>query len=154
MNTQATRTSLTDFLFELNTAMEASKVALIAFASLTAGAVISRSQHRKYKPDKVWKIPQPESENGNRATAGARREEKLKEGKHNLQLHSLGTPNGVKVTILLEELVDMYPDFEYDAYLINIMKGDQFGSEFVKVNPNSKIPVRFFFFFYIFFFCE
>lgn len=62
-------------------------------------------------------------------------------GKHPLQLYSLATPNGVKVTILLEELLSLgIKDAEYDAYLIDILDGDQFGSGFVEVNPNSKIP--------------
>lgn len=75
----------------------------------------------------------------NRPTAGARREESLPKGDHELQLYSLGTPNGIKVTILLEELNDM-KGVEYDAWRIKIMDLDQFGSEFVRINPNSKIP--------------
>jgi len=71
----------------------------------------------------------------NRPTAGSRFEATLPKGEHALQLYSLGTPNGIKVTILLEEL-----GIEYDAYTINIMQLEQFGSEFVKINPNSKIP--------------
>jgi len=74
----------------------------------------------------------------NAPTAGARQERELPSGEHPIQLHSLATPNGQKVTILLEELG---PDVvKYDAYLINIMKGDQFTSGFVNLNPNSKIP--------------
>lgn len=71
----------------------------------------------------------------NQPTAGARTEKALERGAHDLQLYSLGTPNGHKVTILLEEL-----GVEYDAWFINIMEQDQFGSGFVEVNPNSKIP--------------
>lgn len=71
----------------------------------------------------------------NQPTAGKRSDSVLPRGEHDLQLHSLGTPNGQKVTILLEEL-----GLEYDAYVINIMKLDQFGSGFVDINPNSKIP--------------
>jgi len=71
----------------------------------------------------------------NQPTAGKRSESKLPKGKHDLQLYSLGTPNGQKVTIMLEEL-----GIDYDAYVINIMQLDQFGSDFVDINPNSKIP--------------
>lgn len=76
----------------------------------------------------------------NRPTAGSRIEKELPVGKHPIQLYSLGTPNGQKVTIMLEELLDAGKDAEYDAWLINIMKEDQFGSDFVDINPNSKIP--------------
>jgi len=100
-----------------------------------------------YTPPKVWTW---ESENGgewasiNRPTAGARHEETLTQGKHPLQLHSLATPNGQKVTILLEELLALgVTGAEYDAYLINIGKGEQFSSGFVDLNPNSKIPALF-----------
>jgi len=77
--------------------------------------------------------------NINRPTAGPREEKALPRGAHALQLYSLATPNGVKVTILLEELFDAY-GLDYDAYTIDITKSEQFGSDFVKVNPNSKIP--------------
>ena len=97
-----------------------------------------------YVPPKVWKW---EKENGgrfastNRPIAGATHEKELPVGKHPMQLYSLGTPNGVKVTILLEELLAKgISGAEYDAWLISIGKGDQFGSGFVDVNPNSKIP--------------
>ncbi len=97
-----------------------------------------------YVPPKVWTWEQG---NGgafasiNRPTAGAQTEVELKVGKHPLQLYSLATPNGQKVTILLEELLAAgHTGAEYDAWLINIGKGDQFGSGFVAVNPNSKIP--------------
>lgn len=77
----------------------------------------------------------------NRPIAGATHETTLPVGRHPLQLYSLGTPNGVKVTILLEELLAAgFSGAEYDAWLINIMEGDQFGSGFVAINPNSKIP--------------
>lgn len=80
-------------------------------------------------------------QNINRPTAGARFEKELPIGEHPLQLYSQGTPNGVKVTILLEELLALgHSDAEYDAWLINIFQGDQFGSGFVELNPNSKIP--------------
>ena len=75
----------------------------------------------------------------NRPTAGKRSEKELPVGEHDLQLYSLGTPNGQKVTILLEELHDL-KGLEYDAWKINIMELDQFGSGFVDINPNSKIP--------------
>lgn len=77
----------------------------------------------------------------NRPTAGARTEKKLPVGKHPFQLYSLGTPNGVKVTIMFEELLELgIKEAEYDAFLINIGEGEQFTSGFVDVNPNSKIP--------------
>ena len=97
-----------------------------------------------YIPPKVWKW---DTENGgawaklNRPTAGAQFEKELPRGKHPFQLYSLATPNGVKVTILLEELLALgKKDAEYDAWLIRIRDGEQFGSGFVAVNPNSKIP--------------
>jgi GST-like protein len=100
-----------------------------------------------YTPPKVWKW---DSESGgrfaaiNRPLAGATHELELPVGKHPLQLYSLGTPNGVKVTIMLEELLALgFDDAEYDAHLINIMEGGQFSSGFVDINPNSKIPVLF-----------
>ncbi len=98
-----------------------------------------------YQPPKVW---QWEEKSGgkfasiNRPIAGATFEKELPEGKHPFQLYSLATPNGVKVTILFEELLEAgFKGAEYDAYLIDIMEGDQFSSGFVKINPNSKIPV-------------
>lgn len=97
-----------------------------------------------YTPPKVWKW---QSQSGgawskiNRPVAGATHEKTLPVGEHPLQLYSLATPNGVKVTIMLEELLALGKrDAEYDAYLINIGEGDQFGSDFVAINPNSKIP--------------
>jgi GST-like protein len=77
----------------------------------------------------------------NRPVAGATHEKELPVGKHPLQLYSMATPNGVKVTLMLEELLALgYSEAEYDAWLINIGDGDQFGSGFVELNPNSKIP--------------
>ena len=77
----------------------------------------------------------------NRPVAGATHDKELPVGKHPLQLYSLGTPNGQKVTIMLEELLALgHTGAEYDAWLINIRDGDQFGSGFVEINPNSKIP--------------
>ena len=97
-----------------------------------------------YVPPKVWTWNQP---NGgtfasiNRPIAGPTHTRELPVGKHPLQLYSLGTPNGVKVTIMLEELLALgHSGAEYDAWLIKIGDGDQFGSGFVEVNPNSKIP--------------
>ena len=97
-----------------------------------------------YTPPKVWTW---EQENGgqfasiNRPIAGATHDKELPVGKHPLQLYSLATPNGVKVTVMLEELLAAgHTGAEYDAWLINIGDGDQFGSGFVDVNPNSKIP--------------
>ena len=97
-----------------------------------------------YTPPKVWIWNKP---NGgrfasiNRPVAGSTHEHELPRGKHPFQLYSLATPNGVKVTILFEELLEAgYKGAEYDAWLIDIGKGDQFGSGFVAVNPNSKIP--------------
>lgn len=95
-----------------------------------------------YKLPLVWEAPS-EMDTGfkgmNRPTAGSRFERELPRGEHTLQLYSLGTPNGQKVTILLEELHDEI-GLEYDAWKINIGQLDQFSSGFVKVNPNSKIP--------------
>lgn len=97
-----------------------------------------------YEPPKVWKWEQANGgqfANINRPTAGAQKEQELPVGKHPLQLYSLATPNGVKVTIMLEELLALgHKGAEYDAYVINIREGAQFGSGFVAVNPNSKIP--------------
>ena len=102
------------------------------------------SDSSSYTPPKVWAW---DAESGgkfsniNRPIAGATHEKELPVGKHPLQLYSLGTPNGVKVTVLLEELLALgHEGAEYDAFLINIGDGDQFGSGFVAVNPNSKIP--------------
>ncbi|MCK1791051.1 glutathione-dependent disulfide-bond oxidoreductase [Pseudomonas violetae] len=97
-----------------------------------------------YIPPKVWVNNAPSGgqfANINRPTAGPTHEKTLPLGKHPLQLYSLATPNGVKVTILLEELLALgHSDAEYDAWLIRIGEGDQFSSGFVEINPNSKIP--------------
>ena len=97
-----------------------------------------------YEPPKIWQW-NPNSDqafaNINRPTAGAQQENELQVGKHPLQLYSLGTPNGVKVTVMLEELLAKgHAGAEYDAWLVNIGDGSQFGSGFVSANPNSKIP--------------
>ena len=97
-----------------------------------------------YIPPKVWS---QDTESGgtwasiNRPIAGPTHDQALPAGQHSLQLYSLATPNGQKVTIMLEELLDLgIEDAEYDAYPIRINQGDQFGSGFVEANPNSKIP--------------
>ena len=104
----------------------------------------ANNQPSGYVPPQVW---QWDSQNGgqfaniNRPISGATHDKDLPTGKHPLQLYSLGTPNGIKVTILLEELLAAgHAGAEYDAWLIKIGDGDQFGSGFVSVNPNSKIP--------------
>ena len=97
-----------------------------------------------YTPPKVWtwnKASGGRFANINRPIAGPTSEKELPVGKHPLQLYSLGTPNGQKVTIMLEELLALgHKGAEYDAWLIKIGEGDQFGSGFVAINPNSKIP--------------
>ena len=102
------------------------------------------SEESEYIPPKVWTWDQDSGGKFariNRPIAGPTHEKELPVGKHPLQLYSLGTPNGVKVTILLEELLlEGISDAEYDAHLIDIGEGDQFSSGFVEVNPNSKIP--------------
>ena len=96
-----------------------------------------------YTPPKVWTW---DAESGgqfaniNRPIAGPTHDKDLPVGQHDLQLYSLATPNGVKVTVMLEELLEAGHGAEYDAWLINIQEGDQFGSGFVDINPNSKIP--------------
>lgn len=102
------------------------------------------SQESDYTPPAVWKW---EAESGgtwasiNRPIAGPTHDKELPVGKHPLQLYSLATPNGVKVTVMLEELLALgISEAEYDAHLIKIGDGDQFGSGFVDINPNSKIP--------------
>lgn len=97
-----------------------------------------------YTPPKVWTWAKPNGgafASTNRPVAGSTHEKELPVGRHPLQLYSLGTPNGVKVTILLEELLAAgHAGAEYDAWLIQINEGEQFGSGFVELNPNSKIP--------------
>ena len=99
---------------------------------------------KEYAPPKVWRWDVPTGgkfESINRPTAGATKIAELPMGEHPLQLYSLATPNGIKVTVLLEELLELgYDDAEYDAYQIRITDGEQFGSGFVELNPNSKIP--------------
>jgi GSH-dependent disulfide-bond oxidoreductase len=98
----------------------------------------------EYTPPKVWTWNKPSGgqfANVNRPISGPTHERDLPVGRHPLQLYSLGTPNGVKVTVMLEELLALgHAGAEYDAWLIRIGEGDQFGSGFVAVNPNSKIP--------------
>ena len=103
------------------------------------------SEELKYVPPKVWKW---ETENGgnwskiNRPISGSTHERELPKGEHPFQLYSLATPNGVKVTTMFEELLQLGygHDAEYDAFMIDIGEGEQFGSDFVNINPNSKIP--------------
>ncbi len=98
----------------------------------------------EYTPPKIWTWDKESGgrfANINRPIAGATHDKDLPIGKHPFQLYSLGTPNGVKVTVMLEELLALgHSGAEYDAWLINIGNGDQFSSGFVAVNPNSKIP--------------
>jgi GST-like protein len=98
----------------------------------------------KYVPPKVWTA---DTENGgtwakiNRPVSGATHEKTLPVGKHPMQLYSMGTPNGKKITIMLEELLALgIQEAEYDAHMIDIREGDQFSTGFVDINPNSKIP--------------
>lgn len=105
------------------------------------------NSHEAYTPPKVWSLEAVSEDNGgkfagsNHPTAGARHEQQLPIGDKPFQLYSLNTPNGVKVNIILEELAELgITEAAYDAYKINIMENDQFGSDFVAINPNSKIP--------------
>ncbi len=104
---------------------------------------MAMTESSEYTPPRVWTW---NAKNGgrfaniNRPIAGATHEKTLPVGKHPLQLYSLATPNGVKATVMLEELLALGRDAEYDAWLIKINDGDQFGSGFVELNPNSKIP--------------
>lgn len=109
-----------------------------------SNASTSDTQNDKYVPPKVWT---QDKDNGgkfaniNRPTSGARYDKELPVGDAPLQLYSLNTPNGIKVNILLEELAELgISGAEYDAYKIDISQGEQFGSGFVAINPNSKIP--------------
>ena len=103
------------------------------------------SNASEYTPPKVWTW---DSESGgrfaniNRPVAGPTHEKTLPVGKHPFQVYSLATPNGVKATVMLEELLELgHEAAEYDAWLINITEGEQFSSGYVEINPNSKIPV-------------
>ena len=102
------------------------------------------SGENSYIPPKVWHWNTSNGGNWasiNRPISGPTHDKTLNTGKHPFQLYSLATPNGVKVTIMFEELLAMgIQEAEYDAYLIDISSGDQFGSDFVDINPNSKIP--------------
>jgi len=105
---------------------------------------MSPSDSPPYTPPKVWtwnKANGGRFANINRPVSGATHDKALERGKHPLQLYSLGTPNGVKVTVMLEELLALgHSGAEYDAWLVRIHEGDQFSSGFVAANPNSKIP--------------
>ena len=102
------------------------------------------TENSEYVPPKVWTWEQPNGgtfASTNRPIAGATHDAELPRGKHPFQLYSMGTPNGVKVTVMFEELLAAgHTGAEYDAWLVSIGKGDQFGSGFVDINPNSKIP--------------
>ena len=102
------------------------------------------NQPHDYVPAKVWEWKKESGgkfANINRPISGATHDKKLPIGKHPFQLYSLATPNGQKITIMFEELLEAgHKGAEYDAWLINIQEGDQFGSDFVDINPNSKIP--------------
>ncbi len=104
----------------------------------------SANQPSGYEPPTIWTWDTPNGgafANINRPTSGPTHDKVLPVGKHPLQLYSMGTPNGVKVSIMLEELLAAgHTGAEYDAWLISIGNGDQFGSDFVTINPNSKIP--------------
>jgi GST-like protein len=97
-----------------------------------------------YTPPKIWQWDEGNGgkfANINRPVSGATHKKELPKGKHPFQLYSLATPNGVKVTVMFEELIELgIQQAEYDAYIVNIMEGEQFGNEFVEINPNSKIP--------------
>lgn len=102
------------------------------------------SDNNEYMPPKVWQWDNTDAgqfSSINRPISGATHDKDLPVGQHPHQLYSLATPNGVKVTVMFEELLELgIEEAEYDAYLINILEGDQFGSDFVAINPNSKIP--------------
>ena len=102
------------------------------------------SDNTQYIPPQIWQWEQGNGGvwgNLNRPVAGSTHDKELPVGNHPLQLYSLATPNGVKVTVMLEELLELgISEAEYDAWLIKIGEGDQFGSGFVQINPNSKIP--------------
>jgi GST-like protein len=110
----------------------------------TTADIAAMTSSSDYTPPKIWTWDTPSGgqfANINRPIAGATHEKELPVGKHPLQLYSLATPNGQKITIMLEELLALgHAGAEYDAWLIRIDKGDQFGSGFVEINPNSKIP--------------
>jgi len=102
------------------------------------------TESSEYAPPKVWTWSRPNGgvfANINRPVAGPTHDKELPVGRHPLQLYSLATPNGQKVTIMLEELLALgHGGAEYDAWMIKIAEGEQFGSGFVAINPNSKIP--------------
>lgn len=120
-------------------------LAVAAFASFAAGALVAVPLYRKWSDSKG----KADAYSGlNRTTSGPRSDEKLPVGKHALQLYSLGTPNGIKVNLLLMELLELQKkgkinfdiELDFDAHYIDIGKGDQFKKGFVDINPNSKIP--------------
>ena len=102
------------------------------------------NEKNTYVPPDIWEWNKPSGgafESINKPTAGASFDQELPKGKHPLQLYSQGTPNGVKITLMLEELLALgHKGAEYDAWLCRINRGEQFSSGFVEINPNSKIP--------------
>jgi GSH-dependent disulfide-bond oxidoreductase len=126
-----------------NSPAAADATATASSGTATSTSTVGTTMMVDYTPPAVWRYESSEGSKMtmNRPTAGARTEKALPRGVHPIQLYSLGTPNGQKVTILLEELLELgVQAAEYDAWLVDIMDGDQFGSEFVDLNPNSKIP--------------
>jgi GSH-dependent disulfide-bond oxidoreductase len=123
-------------IFPLERRTHQSKLAIIGDRYVTDSST--------YTPPKVWTWNKPSGgafASINRPIAGSTHDKELPVGRHPLQLYSLGTPNGIKVTVMLEELLALgHSGAEYDAWLINISEGEQFSSGFVSVNPNSKIP--------------
>src|SRR5882672_726423 len=121
-----------------------SRLRTVSACALKTHGVSGMTDSPDYTPPKVWVWDKPSGgrfANINRPIAGPTHEKELPVGRHPLQLYSLGTPNGVKVTVMLEELLALgHAGAEYDAWLIRINDGDQFGSGFVSINPNSKIP--------------
>ena len=117
---------------------------LLAMSSSSSNSDVKPSIPSDYQVPKVWKYDAETMKpvhGSNLPTSGQQTDKELPRGKHPIQLYGLGTPNGIKASIMLEELVDLLGEsFEYDAFLVNIMNGDQFTSGFVGVNPNSKIP--------------
>src|SRR5690554_6307884 len=118
--------------------------ASIEFIDWSGDLMSTSTKKNGYTPPKVWQWDQASGgkfASINRPIAGPTHEKELPVGKNPLQLYSLATPNGVKATVMLEELLEAgISDAEYDAYLIDILEGDQFSSGFVEINPNSKIP--------------
>jgi GST-like protein len=131
--------SSTSFLFGRSKRQQVQPLATTTTRTMSAASPDAPIDEPYTVPD-VWTWANPDPDAGNKPTAGARYEKELPVGRHPLQLYSMGTPNGQKITILLEELLEAGRDAEYDAWLVNIFTKEQFSSGFVDVNPNSKIP--------------